>query len=302
MILHLLHGCEECSLTLLPYLPRAVPDRGPSEAPLPFPPKAYDAPIDRAFAAVLRPRAPGRRLEESKREALALLLAGGLEALADAPADVTGLPLFEALLERSWALRHDDPPQMVQLARAAALLADGLNEGEIGARKVADLRCRAWTELANAYRVADELDPADNALGQAIEHFLQGTRTSSSWLASSPYSPLSSRPAATSIWRARRWISCMAIYRRHGDIHLAGRSLIMQGIFAGYAGDAERAILNFEQGLSMIDEARDPGLVFSALAGSGLVPRRLRPLPEGAADPLGAPAPRPRPRRAAWTS
>src|SRR5204863_1794009 len=124
------------------------------EAPLPFPPEAYDAPIDRAFAAVLRPRVPpAGLLEESKREALARLLAGGLEALAGAPAAVTGLPLFEALLERSWTLRHDDPPQMVRLARAAALLADGLNEGETGARTAADLRCRAWTELANACRV-----------------------------------------------------------------------------------------------------------------------------------------------------
>src|SRR5436305_9590873 len=110
------------------------------------------------------PGLAGRTPEDSKREALALLAAGGLAALLDAPPELSGITLFEALLERSWALRHEDPVQMVQLTRAAALQATHFDEGEIGTREAADLRCRAWTELANAYRVADELDRAEEAL------------------------------------------------------------------------------------------------------------------------------------------
>jgi tetratricopeptide (TPR) repeat protein len=266
VILHLLRGCAECNLALLPYLPQRFLTEGRPEAPLPFPPEAYDAPIDRAFAAALGPRVPSAGLlEESKREALALLLSGSLEALADAPADVEGLPLFEALLERSWALRHDDPPQMVQLARAAALLAGGLSGGELGARKVADLRCRAWTEVANACRVNDDLDSAEGAIGRALEHFCLGTRDEI--LLARFFTVFGSQQAA----RRDFHLACAAldlaviIYRQHGDLHLAGRALIIQGIFAGYAGDPEKAILNFEQGLSMTDEARDPGLVLAAL-------------------------------------
>ncbi len=266
VILHLLRGCEECSLALSPYLPERFLTESRPQAPLPFPPEAYDAPIDRVFAAVLRPGVPAAGLlAESKREALALLLSGGLEALADAPPTVVGLPLFEALLERSWTLRHDDPPQMVRLARAAALLADGLNAREIGARKAADLRCRAWTELANACRVDDDLDSAESAIGQAIDHFLLGTRDEI--LLARVFTVSASQQAA----RRDFHLACAAldlaviIYRQHGDAHLAGRSLIIQGICAGYAGDPERAILNFEEGLSMIDEARDPGLVLSTL-------------------------------------
>jgi len=266
VILHLLHGCEGCNLALLPYLPQRFLTEGRPEAPPPFPPEAYDAPIDRAFAAVLRPRvSPAGLLEESKREALALLLSGGLESLAEAPATVTGLPLFEALLERSWGLRHDDPPQMVQLARAAALLADGLDEDETGARKAADLRCRAWTELANACRVADDLDSADGAVWQALGHFFQGTQDK--LLLARFFDVYASQQAARRIFDLARGTLDLVviIYRRHGDLHLAGRALIIQGIFAGYAGDPERAILHFQQGLAMIDETRDPGLVFSAL-------------------------------------
>ena len=266
VILHLLRGCEECNLALLPFLPQRFLTEGRPEAPPPFPPESYDAPIDRAFAAVLRPRIPSAGfLEESKGETLAILHSGGLEALAGAPATVEGLPLFEALLERSWDLRHDDPPQMVQLARAAALFADGLKGGGLGARKVADLRCRAWTELANACRVADDLDSAEGAIGQATEYFFQGTEDE--LLLARVFTVFASQQAA----RRDFHLACatldlaLVIYRQHRDAHLTGRALIMQGIFAGYAGDPERAILNFEQGLSMIDEARDPGLVFSAL-------------------------------------
>lgn len=266
VILHLLHGCEECNFALLPYLPQRFLTGGRSEAPLPFPPEAYDAPIDRAFAGVLRPRVPpAGLLEASQGETLSLLHSGGLEGLADAPATLAGLPLFEALLERSWGLRHDDPPQMVQLARAAALFADGLNDRQAGPRKAADLRCRAWTELANACRVADDLDAAENAIGHATEQFLQGTQDE--LLLARFFDVFASQQAARRAfdWACGTLDLALLIYRKHADTHLAGRVLILQGIFAGYAGKPEKAILSFEQGLSMVDEARDPGLVLSAL-------------------------------------
>jgi tetratricopeptide (TPR) repeat protein len=55
------------------------------------------------------------------------------------------------------------------------------------------------------------------------------------------------------------------VYRRQGDHHLAGRALIMQGIFTGYSGDSEEAIRSLKRGLLSIDDQRDPELVLSAL-------------------------------------
>jgi tetratricopeptide (TPR) repeat protein len=265
-ILHLLRGCAECNLALLPYLPQRFLSESRLAAPPPFQPDAYDEPIDRAFAAALGQRVPSpASTEKSKREALDLLISGGLASLAVAPSHVKGLPLFEALLERSWALRHEDPPQMVQLARAASILAEGLSESEMGARRVADLRCRAWTELANAHRVADSLDRADDALGQATELFFEGTRDN--FLLARFLDVYASQQAARRFFDMACSTLDMAIviYRQHADTHLAGRALIIQGIFAGYDGDPEQALLSFEQGLSMIDEERDPALVLSAL-------------------------------------
>jgi tetratricopeptide (TPR) repeat protein len=258
VILHLVRGCEACNLEMARYLPPLLGPASSLETPPSHELDVYDAALDRAFAGV-SVQVHFQRSDTERRQP------EGLEALQDTPSDLQGLPLYEALLERSWALRHDDPDQMVRLARSAALLADGLNESEIGPREAADLRCRAWAELANAYRVADELDWSQDALNRATSHLVLGTRNEI----------LSARflDVVASYFAARRSFDLASttldivatIYRRHGDPHLAGRALIMKGIFIGYSGEAERAIHSIQQGLSTVDERRDAALVFSAL-------------------------------------
>ncbi|HEY2294602.1 MAG TPA: hypothetical protein VGM86_28205 [Thermoanaerobaculia bacterium] len=265
VILHLLRGCEACTQVLLPYVPASFLPKDHEVPPPPFRPEDYDAPIDRSFALLRVSGIAGRTPEDSKRETLALLAAGGLEALADAPSELSGIPLFEALLERSWALRHDDPIQMVQLARAAALQADHLDESEIGPRRAADLRCRAWTELANAYRVADELDRADYALSEAIYFLNQGT--CADLLGARFFTVFAAQQAARRLFD----LACetldlvVAVYRRHGDHHLVGRTVITRSIFVGSSGDSEAAVGGIQQGLMSIDEQREPMLVLAAL-------------------------------------
>jgi hypothetical protein len=264
MILHLLRGCEPCRALLEPYLPALFGSRSRFQEIPPPPLAAYDDPMDRAFAA-LGLNVPRPTLDESRREVLALLASGGLESLDGLPPDLAGRPVIEALLERSWSLRFESPDQMVRLARAATIVAGGLDERELGAKETEDLRCRAWMELANAYRVADELDWFEDALGRATEHLLKSTEDG---LLGARYFTI-----AGSYYTARRHFGmadaafgiAANLYRLHGDEHLAGRSLIMKGIATGYAGDAEEAILQIEQGLSSIDKDREPGLLFSAL-------------------------------------
>jgi tetratricopeptide (TPR) repeat protein len=205
------------------------------------------------------------KILESRRKTLDLLASGGLEALVALPPDVVGQPVVEALLERSWSLRFDDPDQMVQLAHAATIAADGLNQRELGPRKKEDLRCRAWTELANAYRVADELDRAEDALSCAVGHFLEGTKDE---LLGARYLTVagSLHTARRDFERARSSFDIASnLYDMYGDEHLAGRSRIMKAMAIGYSGDIEEAIQQIEQGLSLIDGTREPGLLFSTL-------------------------------------
>lgn len=268
VIAHLIHGCGECNAKLMPQLGGLFSLDSIPELAAPPLVEDYDAALDRAFAFVQQLGAdlpPLKTPEDRKQEVLSLLTSGGLEALQDLPPYLYGLPAYNALLERSWSLRHEDPDQMVQLAHCAALLADRLAEKEHGTKKVLDLRCRAWVELGNAYRVADQLDQADAALNQATELFLLGSRND--LLGARFFDILASQ------YSARRFFdpACNAldivasVYRRYGDEHSAGRALIMKGIFTGYRGDAENGIQSIEQGLASLDGTSDPRLVFSAI-------------------------------------
>lgn len=203
--------------------------------------------------------------DDRVREALALLEKGGVEELADAPSDLKGLPAFEAFLERSWSLRHEDPEEMVRLAMYATLIAGKLEPAIHGRKQVHDLQCRAWSALGNAYRVADDLDAAESALGQAAELYLKGTRDEL----------LGARlfDLQASLFLARRAFSAALqtmdvvheIYVRHGDLHLAGRALIKKGTYKGHANEPEEAIRLLQRGLAMIDADREPRLALTAI-------------------------------------
>jgi tetratricopeptide (TPR) repeat protein len=267
MVWHLLGGCRVCGDQLAPYLPMLLGKLGResrSETSAPAQLEVYDEALERAFAAAGVRVPPPKTAEEKKQEALEFLCAGGLEGHQDLPADLLGVPLYEALLERSWTLRHDDPDQMVQLARSAVFLADRLSEGQLGARKPADLRCRAWVELANAYRVADELDRAEEALGWATQWLMLGNQED--LLMARFFDVLGSFYADSRFFDlAGTALDVVAgLYRRQGDEHLAGRALISKGIYIGYQGRSEEAVHLIRQGLTFIDEQRDSWLVLSA--------------------------------------
>jgi tetratricopeptide (TPR) repeat protein len=261
VLLHLLRGCETCLSALAPHIAGLLGLAEPPDVTLSSLEAAeYDAAIDRAFATVQKAEKPW---EDKKREGLAVPLGS---ASGEVPRDLgRGLPAFEALLERSWALRLEDPVEMVRLAEEARDLAERIDPGEMGPQGAADLQCRAWVELGNAYRVADRLSPAEQALGRATELFVQGTQDE--LLAARLFDV-----QASLLGDCRRFELAesaldlvFAIHRRRGDLHLAGRALISKGAYAGYQGEAEESIRLVEQGLELIEPDRDPRLLYVAL-------------------------------------
>lgn len=173
--------------------------------------------------------------------------------------------LCESLISRSLACRYQDPEQMVLLAERAVAVAEGLDPMEYGREFAADLRARAYAELANAHRVADDLDAAERMLRRASEWSLKGTQD-----------PLLlariMRLAAAQRGAQRRFPEALALldavytlYERHGDRSNAGRAMISKGLYTGYGNDPERAIQLLIAGLEMINPASDPKLVLSAV-------------------------------------
>ena len=173
--------------------------------------------------------------------------------------------LCETLLARSEACRYQDPEQMILLAERAVAVAEGLDPMEYGRELAADLRARSFAELANAYRVADDLDGAERML-----------RRASDWSARGTQDPILlariMRVAAALRGAQRRFPEALAlldaaytIYERHGDRFNAGGTLISKGLYTGYSNDPEKAIQYLTSGLAMISPARDPKLVLSAV-------------------------------------
>lgn len=263
IVSHLLHGCEACQSAVAPHLAGLLGTAEPPECLLsPAEEAEYDAALDQTLASAFQ--FSQEREEDEKLATFSALSDAESGDLSGISPDLQGAPLFEALLELSWSLRHENPERMVRIAEWARILAERLDPGELGAATMVDLQCRAWVELGNAYRAADELANADQALGKATQLYLRGTQDEL----------LGARlfVVQASIFSARRLFAfartsldlVFAIYLRHGEQHLAGRALIMKGIL-GYNGETEDALATLEKGLGLIQEDREPKLILAAI-------------------------------------
>jgi len=263
VVAHFVQGCAACTIALAPHLEGMLGLEDPPELALsPREDAEYDAAIDRALATALRfAGSPW----ESGRRTFPPFAGSPLESGAQPVPYPRDIPDFEALLEQSWALRHENPEEMVRLAERALVLAVGAASQDLGERRAADLRCRAWVELGNAHRVADDLSNAEQALAHATELYLQGTQDEV--LAARLFDVQASLLGACRRFDLAETALDLvfAIHRRRGDHHLAGRALISKGTYVGYQGDPEESVRLIEQGLGLIDESHDPQLLFVAL-------------------------------------
>jgi tetratricopeptide (TPR) repeat protein len=258
---HVLGGCAECKAVLAPHFGALLGLAEPPEPKLSAQEEErYDAAVGRAFSSVL---AKAREVRDARQREVGA--DASFEALPRVPEPLQGVPLFESLLQQSWALRHENPAEMVRLAERARGLAESMRLSDLSPQELADLQCRAWIELGNAYRVADDLAAAERALGRATEKFLEGTQDD--LLASRLFSV-----QASLLTDGRRFNLAetaldlvVGIHQRRGDDHEAGRALLQKGMVAGYQGRSEEALQLITRGLQGLDEKRDPRLAHMAL-------------------------------------
>jgi tetratricopeptide (TPR) repeat protein len=153
---------------------------------------------------------------------------------------------------------------MVSLARAATDVAGRLDPSLYGFLQVADWQARAWGELANALRVADDLDEAERAFGVAFEFFRKGSEDS--------FLKVHLYDLHASFLGTRRQFGLafsvldivLSLYLELGDRHLAGRALIKKAVYTHYSGQPDVAIQLSDQGLSLLEKGREPELSFLA--------------------------------------
>jgi tetratricopeptide (TPR) repeat protein len=186
-------------------------------------------------------------LERDRAKASALIssLKSGersLESLTEEERKVlAGAPLMELVMARSWALRYDDLPKMIALAETARVLADNLSIRRYGRRVVSDSRARAWADLGNAYRVAQRLEEANEALRNATACALRGTG-SPALMAHILYrwTPLMrdtrDLPAAAAVFEV-----LIPFYHRRGQQESLGKALLGLSLVHEHSNEPERA-------------------------------------------------------------
>ncbi|HVT59298.1 MAG TPA: tetratricopeptide repeat protein [Thermoanaerobaculia bacterium] len=235
---------------------------------------AYDRAIDRAFEATVRrgrhaarpARATRPALEAAKvKQVLTALEERGLAGFGALPSHLRGLACYEALLARSWALRFDDSKQMVQLAELATVVAANLSTRRHGREQVHDFQCRASVELANAYRVVNQLDEAQSCLNEAIESFRRGSqdRLLGARLFVVQGLVFGDRRSFDAAFAA--FDDALKVYRVHGEPHLVSDTLITRGMYTGYAGQSEAALALLHEGLATVDAEEHPALALFAI-------------------------------------
>src|SRR5947209_1661570 len=108
--------------------------------------------------------------------------------------------------------------------------------------RMRDLEARAWGELANAYRVSDNLALAKSALEQAYERYHVGTRA--------PVLLARLHDISASLFANQRRFAdayrslekSRALLLAAGEWHGAGRTLLSKGLFSTYEGHPAEGI------------------------------------------------------------
>jgi tetratricopeptide (TPR) repeat protein len=226
----------------------------------------HDEILERTFSA-FRSYALYLRHEEIQQSKVAAFFKGGggwADFVSQSKIPVRGLGVLKGLLDQSWSVRHENPEEMVSLARLAVDIAGRLNRRWHSEQDAADWQARSWSELANALRTRDDLDQAERDFGVAFDFFFQGTGDLSlkARLYDLHASYLGTRRQFNLAFTALD--IAYATYIELSNNHLAGRSLLTKAIYTFYNDEPEKALALNRASMALIDTNIDPDLSFFA--------------------------------------
>ena len=265
LVTHLMRGCDHCQNQMAPLASLVLSGGRKIPEPVQGDGAEYDFPLFKALSTARR-YAGALTRERKEEKGRRRPFPREVPALEPVPLQVRGdRERCESLFELCRSLRHNDPDGMVLSASLAVQIAERLGTDPGTDRETVDLQARAWAELGNARRVADQLPAAEAALARAIA--LAGGGTGDPLL----LARLMDLTASLYMDQRRldeaiRLLDCVyAIHLRNGDHHAAGRTLISQSRAFGYAFESEQAMARLVEGLRLIDAAREPQMALAAI-------------------------------------
>ncbi|HKI87159.1 MAG TPA: tetratricopeptide repeat protein [Thermoanaerobaculia bacterium] len=268
VIHHIMAGCRECHAAAArawPFDLGGDPPRGGAAQ------ETFDDSLDETLSRVLervqrrrgrveaeRREAPHlwREIEALRPEQRRLLVVNGRKFHSSA---------FSYLLnERAEAAGFEDATVAVELAGLAIVVAERLDRETVGVQAVRDLLGHSWATLGNARRIAGDLDGAEEALAIAGEWLSQGS--------GDPLEEARHLDFVADIRRAQRRFQeslelrsqLLRLYRRAGDEHLEGRTLVAQAKTLDDMQDHSAAAATLERALPFLDAEREPRVLLAA--------------------------------------
>jgi tetratricopeptide (TPR) repeat protein len=168
---------------------------------------------------------------------------------------------LETASREAWA---ENPALAVELAQLAVDVGERLDVEKYGEALVEDARALAWAYLGNAWRIASDLDKAEQALARAEDlhrHFEIDLATEAEILGFRA----SLRNTQGRFQEAARLLDrAVQLYREIGDHHQEGRALILKGTVLGDGGAVHEAVHHLREGLARIDPETEPRLLLVA--------------------------------------
>jgi tetratricopeptide (TPR) repeat protein len=251
---HLLAGCPDCQ------------GRVTAAATVePVPDKVYDACIDRARRKVRRLEPRLQRDKERLANGVAMVRERGWIGLTWPERSSFRMVHVEVLLQLSFAERYRKPGEMLRLASSARFAVEKTDHpARYGEPLFLDLRARVWAELANACRVNELFEEAEEALEKARSLAEQGTGDP---MLAARFDDIeaSLRKDQRRLDEANRLLDRLyRTYMRMGERHLAGRALVKKGINLGLLDRHVEAIGSLRKAFALVDAKRDPQLMAAA--------------------------------------
>lgn len=168
--------------------------------------------------------------------------------------------LCELLVEQCLETAAHSPRDVESLARLALDVAARLDASYYPAGLIQDLQARAWAYLGNSRRVGSDLPGAEEAFREAKKLLREGSHD--------PVELAIFLDLEASLRRSQRRFEealkllrrAVAIFRRAGHSHRAGRSLVNMDLIHCYAGQPELGIPLLYQAIELIDAELDPRL------------------------------------------
>lgn len=192
--------------------------------------------------------------------------------------------LAERLRERSLAECAEHLDGCRESARLAVAVAERVPAGPESEALRADLRALAWAQLGNAERIAGDLRAADAAFLTARKLLDEGTGDPLSRAQMLGF--FASLRSDQSRFDEGVELAAQAarLYRRAGDLHGYGRTLIKLATFHAYRDELVLACARLDEALTHLDPILEPRLLFAARHNRASYLERAGRLDEAAAE------------------